>query len=62
MEPNISFPILLNTSTSIQELNQELQDLTKTKQEEEEEEKSGNKKRSPKKKRRRYGGELTLDD
>jgi prefoldin alpha subunit len=51
-----------NISTSIQEINQELQDLTKTTQEKEEKEEPQSKKKSSKKRRRRYGGELTLDD
>ena len=51
-----------NISTSIQEINQELENLTKTTQEKEVTEEPQNKKKGSKKRRRRYGGELTLDD
>tara|TARA_Y100000758_G_C15899449_1_gene367185 strand:- start:156 stop:656 length:501 start_codon:yes stop_codon:yes gene_type:complete len=51
-----------NISASIQEINQELQNLTKTTKEKEGTEEPQNKKKDSKKRRRRYGGELTLDD
>jgi len=51
-----------NTSTSIQEINRELQELTTIEQGKKEKEEPRNNERNPKKRRRRYGGELTLDD